>query len=92
VVDRRIRACTPAPGAWTELDGARVKLGSVALDDAAAPPDLAPGELLAGRKAVFAGTGSRPVRLGELQAPGKRRMNATDWVRGLHAGGTVRFA
>jgi methionyl-tRNA formyltransferase len=92
VVDRLIRACTPEPGAWTELDGTRVKLGPVALDDAAAPPDLAPGELLAGRRAVFAGTGSRPVRLGEVQAPGKRRMNATDWVRGLHADGTVRFA
>jgi methionyl-tRNA formyltransferase len=92
VVDRLIRACTPEPGAWTELDGTRVKLGPVALDDAAARPDLAPGELLAGRQAVFAGTGTRPVRLGEVQAPGKRRMNATDWARGLHADGTVRFA
>ena len=92
VVDRLIRACTPEPGAWTELDGARVKLGPVTLDDAAAPPDLGPGELLAGRQAVFAGTGSRPVRLGEVQAPGKRRMNATDWTRGLHTGSTVRFA
>ena len=92
VVDRLIRACTPEPGAWTELDGTRVKLGPVALDDAAASPDLAPGELLAGRQAVFAGTGSRPVRLDEVQAPGKRRMNATDWARGLHADGTVRFA
>jgi methionyl-tRNA formyltransferase len=92
VVDRLIRACTPEPGAWTELDGTRVKLGPVALDDAAASPDLAPGELLAGRQAVLAGTGSRPVRLGEVQAPGKRRMNATDWARGLHADGTVRFA
>ena len=91
VVDRLIRACTPEPGAWTELEGARVKLGPVTLDDAAAPPGLAPGELLAGRRAVFAGTGSRPVRLGEVQAPGKRRMNATDWTRGLHADGTVRF-
>jgi methionyl-tRNA formyltransferase len=92
VVDRLIRACTPEPGAWTDLDGTRVKLGPVTLDDAAAPADLAPGELLAGRQAVFAGTGSRPVRLGEVQAPGKRRMNATDWARGLQAGGTVRFA
>ena len=92
VVDRLIRGCTPEPGAWTELDAVRVKLGPVVLDDAAIPPDLGPGELLAGRQAVFAGTGSRPVRLGEVQAPGKRRMNATDWARGLHSGGPVRFA
>ena len=32
VIDRLIRACTPDPGAWTELDGARLKLGPVSLD------------------------------------------------------------
>ncbi len=41
VVDRQIRACTPEPGAWTALDGARLKLGPVSLDpvslDAPAP-------------------------------------------------------
>jgi methionyl-tRNA formyltransferase len=40
---------------------------------------------------VFAGTGSRPVRLGDVQAPGKRRMSASDWARGLRSGGPVRF-
>jgi methionyl-tRNA formyltransferase len=29
-VDRRIRACTPAPGAWTQFRGERLKLGPVA--------------------------------------------------------------
>jgi methionyl-tRNA formyltransferase len=29
-VDRRVRACTPAPGAWTTLRGERLKLGPVA--------------------------------------------------------------
>jgi len=28
-VDRLIRSCTPAPGAWTRLDGTRIKLGPV---------------------------------------------------------------
>ncbi len=97
VVDRQIRACTPDPGAWTEVDGTRLKLGPVSLDAPDAPdlapdaPDLAPGELLAGRHAVFAGTGSGPVRLGDVQAPGKRRMTAPDWARGLRSGGPVRF-
>ena len=104
VVDRQIRACTPDPGAWTELDGLRLKLGPVSLDtrdqpgadpadpaDPAAAPDLAPGELRAGRHAVLVGTGSHPVRLGDVQAPGKRRMTASDWARGLRSGGPVRF-
>jgi methionyl-tRNA formyltransferase len=91
VVDRQIRACTPDPGAWTELDGARLKLGPVSLESPADLPDLAPAELLAQRQAVFVGTGSRPVRLGDVQAEGKRQMAASDWVRGLRSGGPVRL-
>ena len=96
VVDRQIRAWTPDPGAWTELDGVRVKLGPVSLHTGDLP-DIAPGELQIGRRAVLVGTGTRPVRLGDVQAPGKRRMTAQDWARGLRsggsgpAGGTVRF-
>ena len=94
VVDRQIRACTPDPGAWTELDGARLKLGPVSLAGPADPPDqsdLGPGELLAQRQTVFAGTGSRPVRLGDVQAEGKCQMTASDWIRGLRSGGPVRL-
>ena len=93
VIDRQIRACTPDPGAWTGLDGARLKLGPVSpLDAPDVLPDLAPGELHVGRHEVLVGTGSRPVRLGDVQAPGKRRMTASDWARGLHPGGPVRFS
>jgi methionyl-tRNA formyltransferase len=93
VVDRQVRACTPDPGAWTELDGVRLKLGPVdqGPTSSAAPPDLAPGELRAARNAVLVGTGSRPVLLGDVQAPGKRRMTAPEWARGLRSGGPVRF-
>jgi len=93
VVDRQVRACTPDPGAWTELDGVRLKLGPVTPDPGgpAAPPDLAPGELQVARHAVLVGTGSRPVLLGDVQAPGKRRMTAPEWARGLRSGGPVRF-
>jgi methionyl-tRNA formyltransferase len=98
VIDRQIRAWTPDPGAWTEFEDGRIKLGPVSLDlsgfpggSSDDPPELAPGELLASRRAVFAGTGTGPVRLGDVQAPGKRQLTAPDWARGLHAGGPVRF-
>jgi methionyl-tRNA formyltransferase len=91
VVDRQIRACTPDPGTWTELDGARLKLGPVSLAGPADSPDLGPGELLAQRQTVFVGTGSRPVCLGDVQAEGKRQMTASDWARGLRSGGPVRL-
>jgi methionyl-tRNA formyltransferase len=83
-IDRQIRAFTPEPGAWTEYGGARLKLGPVE-PDAAGGGALGPGELLITRTAVFAGTGTGPVRLGKIQPPGKRPMPAADWARGLHA-------
>ena len=54
------------------------------------PPALAPGELRVDRNAVYAGTGTVPVRLGDVQPQGKRRMPAADWARGLHAVGPAR--
>jgi methionyl-tRNA formyltransferase len=83
-VDRLIRACTPAPGAWTVLDGSRLKLGPVRpLDSPGDAPSLRPGELQVLRDRVLAGTGTTPVVLGEVQPDGKRRMQAVDWTRGL---------
>ena len=80
-VDRRIRACTPAPGAWTTLRDERLKLGRVRpIANGAA---LAPGELLVERTQVLVGTATTPVILGEVRAAGKKPMSASDWARGL---------
>jgi methionyl-tRNA formyltransferase len=80
-VDRRVRACTPAPGPWTTLpDGARLKLGPVRLR-----PDLEglePGALRVNRDDVVVGTGTHPVQLDEVAPAGKRMMPAADWARG----------
>jgi methionyl-tRNA formyltransferase len=99
LIDRQIRACTPDPGAWTEFDGARLKLWPVALAAGAglvagtgrtsAVPGLAAGEVRVDRNAVYAGTGTVPVRLGDVQPPGKRRMSAADWARGLRPAGAA---
>jgi methionyl-tRNA formyltransferase len=80
-VDRRIRACTPAPGAWTTLRDERLKLGPVR--PVANETRLQPGELLVERTQVLAGTATTPVILGEVRAAGKKPMPATDWARGL---------
>ncbi|TQS41638.1 methionyl-tRNA formyltransferase [Cryptosporangium phraense] len=79
-IDRRVRACTPAPGAWTTFRGARIKLGPVriARDEAG----IAPGALVVERKRVLVGTATDPVVLGDVVAPGKKPMPATDWARG----------
>jgi len=93
IVDRTIRAHTPAPGAWTLLGRDRIKLGPVTVADGDDAPDgLAPGQLAAGKKAVFVGTGSRPVRLGTVQPPGKKALPAADWARGARLDGSEVFA
>jgi methionyl-tRNA formyltransferase len=81
-VDRLVRGCTPAPGAWTLAGGERLKLGPVTL--VPDRTDLAPGELAVTKKAVHVGTGSHAVRLGEVQPQGKKRMPSPDWARGTH--------
>lgn len=84
-VDRRIRGCTPAPGAWTTLGEDRLRLGPVRVlgeDEANGVPTLGPGELAATKRDVVVGTASGPVRLGTVQPPGKRAMPAADWARG----------
>ena len=90
-VDRQVRACTPGPGAWTMLGEARLKLWPVdpAPQDAPAAGPLAPGEVRILRSAVLVGTGTTPVGLGDVQPPGKRRMGAADWARGLRQDATV---
>ena len=79
VVDRRIRAMTPNPGAWTIIGDLRVKVGPVAL---AGGESLPPGVIRVDRQGVRVGTASLPVLLGEIQPPGKKPMRAADWARG----------
>ncbi|PRY29656.1 methionyl-tRNA formyltransferase [Umezawaea tangerina] len=80
-VDRLARAVTPDPGAWAEFRGERLKLGPVTPVDVEDKP--APGEILVQRRQVLVGTATTPVALGDVQAPGKKRMAATDWARGV---------
>ena len=81
-VDRVVRGCTPAPGAWTEFRGERLKVRTLS-----PAPDhgdgLAPGELAATKNSVHVGTGSHAVALEWVQPQGKKPMPAADWARGV---------
>jgi methionyl-tRNA formyltransferase len=80
VVDRRIRAVTPAPGAWTTWRGERLRVGPVGLRPDG--PALEPGELAVESGAVVVGTGNGAVILDHVQPAGKRLLPAADWARG----------
>ena len=88
-VDRQIRACTPAPGAWTTFRGDRVKLQPVRR--AAEAPEVAPGQLLPHEGQWLVGTGTRGVLLDQVQPAGKRAMPAADWLRGVRPAPDERF-
>lgn len=83
-VDRLVRACTPAPGAWTTFRGKRVKLGPVTVAAARLEPGAVEGDLV--------GTATRAVRLGTVRPEGKGDMAAADWLRGLRPEPGERFA
>lgn len=77
-VAARIRAFDPAPGAWTSLDGAEVKLfGPHAVHGAGAP-----GSILEGTDGLVIAAGHGAVAVTEVQPTGKRRMPSADWLRG----------
>jgi methionyl-tRNA formyltransferase len=86
-VDRRIRACTPAPGAWSTHEGQRIKIGPVRVEEQTLPP----GVLEVTKSAVSVGTGTSAVRLGEVQPVGKRPMPAADWARGARIASGASF-
>lgn len=98
VIERRIRAVTPAPGAWTQIGDVRVKLGPLDLADIAGladaagdgPEELPAGDIHVDRRHVWVGTGSVAVRLGQVQPPGRKPMNAADWARGARLDAGVR--
>ena len=82
-IGRRARGVTPEPGAWTTLEGHRVKLEPVVLRTGG--PELTPGQVLLDGKTVLVGTGSHPVELTRIQPSGKKMMAAADWARGQAA-------
>jgi methionyl-tRNA formyltransferase len=85
-VDRLVRACTPAPGAWTTFRGDRVKLGPMTMPADEPAGSLAPGQLRVHRDGVFIGSATTPLALETVQPPGKRAMPAADWARGVRPG------
>ena len=76
-IDCLIRALSPAPGAWAEANGERLKILFAEPEDGAG----APGEILDGRLTIACGSGA--LRLVRLQRAGRGVMSATELLRGF---------
>jgi methionyl-tRNA formyltransferase len=79
VIERRIRAFDPAPGASTTLDGETIKVWRASV----APASGAPGEVLrANADELVVACGAHALRLHELQRPGGKRTPARQFLQG----------
>lgn len=88
-VSNLVRGTSPAPGAWTTLDGERFKVLAALPVPAGDTEPLAPGELRATRRQLLAGTGDGVLDLVQVQAFGKKAMAGADWARGTQPTGKV---
>lgn len=78
-VSARIRGASPEPGAWTTVDGDRLKL----LDARHVDADIEAGLVEIRERTVLVGAATGAVALDRVQPSGKRPMAALDWWRGL---------
>jgi methionyl-tRNA formyltransferase len=85
-IERKIRAFNPWPGAFTKFDGPNLKIFSSSIVDLSGKP----GEILESRKEFIIAAGERALSVSEVQLEGKRRMSASEFLRG-HAS-TLRAA
>ncbi len=85
-VQNLIHANTAHPGAWTVLEGQRIKIGKVKISVSAS--DLKPGEICFSGGNVEVGTHTENIILSAVIPAGKTRMDASAWYRGVqnHSG------
>lgn len=78
VIERKIRAFNPWPGAFMKLDGRNLKIFSASIAGLSGEP----GEILRSEKELVIAAGNGAVSLGEVQLEGKRRMRGAEFLRG----------
>jgi len=81
IIERKIRALNPWPGAFMELDGRNLKILSASIVNLSGKP----GEILRSEKEVIIAAGKDALSLDEVQLEGKRRMRAVEFLRGFRS-------
>jgi methionyl-tRNA formyltransferase len=76
-----IRGLNPDPGAWTTLEGKRIKIFGAR--PASFEGNLDPGQVATTKEGLLVGTMDQPLLLMDVQVEGKRRMAGADAARGL---------
>ena len=89
-IERLIRGLDPWPGAFSFLQGKRVKL--LAADVLEDPADADPGTIdSSSQKELVVNTGCGKLSITRLQSEGKKAMDASDYLRGIRLNDNSRF-
>ncbi len=86
MIERKIRAFNPWPGAFTKIERQALKIFSGSVVGLSGEP----GKILRSEKELVIAAGKGALSLGEVQLEGKRRMNAMEFLRGYAS--TLRVA
>jgi len=78
IIERKIRAFNPWPGAFMELDHRNLKIFSATVVNGNGKP----GEVLRTEDELIVATADRALSLAEVQLGGKRRMTVAEFLRG----------
>jgi methionyl-tRNA formyltransferase len=77
-IERKIRAFNPWPGAFMEIDGQNLKIFSASVVDLSGEPS----EILRSQNELVIAASKGALSLSEVQLEGKRRMSASEFLRG----------
>jgi methionyl-tRNA formyltransferase len=92
VIERRIRAFDPFPGAASTVNGEAIKLWRSEIDSTNLPHDAGPGTILSVTgSGVAVACGEGVLRLTQLQRAGGKRLPAADFLRGFPLAAGQRF-
>lgn len=81
-LDRRLRAMTPWPGAFTFWGDALLKIHTAVVYPIPNQPDTKPGTVWTDNDHILVQTGDGSLALGQIQLAGKKAVSATDFING----------
>ena len=84
VINRKINAFSPDPGAWSNFRGQIIKINKVRVSSESADA----GVLKAVEKSIYIGTATSALELLEVTPSGKAQMSATSWANGARLNAT----
>lgn len=92
VIERRVRAFDPFPGASSTVHGEAVKVWRCEIDSKVSSPDGGWGTILSINEAgITVACGQHALRLTQLQRAGGKRLAAADFLRGFPLQAGQRF-